>query len=105
MKKNDLFLLRRFAARIRETFVNPQIWAFGSRVRGTAVSESDLDVCVVLDNCNSLARALVSEIAWEVGFDAEVVISTIVFTREEFENGPPSASPLVQAIRLEGIAA
>ena len=50
-------------------------------------------------------RALVSEIAWEAGFDAGVVISTIVFTREEFENGPPSASPLVQAIRLEGIAA
>ena len=105
MDKNDLLLLRRFSAKIKDAFANPQIWAFGSRVRGTAVPESDLDICVVLDNFNSMDRALVSEIAWEAGFDAGVVISTIVFTREEFENGPPSASPLVQAIRLEGIAA
>ena len=105
MDKNDLLLLRRFSAKIKDAFANPQIWAFGSRVRGTAVPESDLDICVVLDNFNSMDRALVSEIAWEAGFDAGVVISTIVFTREEFENGPPSASRLVQAIRLEGIAA
>jgi hypothetical protein len=45
------------------------------------------------------------DIAWEVGFENDIVISTVTFSREEFENGPCSASPLVRNILKEGVAA
>ena len=44
-------LLRRFQMRylprIRKAFAPEEVWAFGSRVRGDAMEESDLDVLIV----------------------------------------------------------
>ena len=45
------------------------------------------------------------DIAWQIGFDNGIVISTVTFSRDEFEKGPLSESPLVQSILLEGLAA
>ena len=59
-------------------------------------AESDLDVCVVLDALGPESRLRISDIAWEIGFAAGIVISTVVFEREQFENGPYSVSPLVR---------
>jgi hypothetical protein len=45
------------------------------------------------------------EVAWEVGFENERVITTIVIEADQFENGPMSESTLVANIMREGIAA
>jgi hypothetical protein len=45
------------------------------------------------------------EIAWQVGFENDVVISTVTYSKEEFEDGPCSESGLVQNILGYGIAA
>ena len=64
-----------------------------------------MDICVVLEQMDANIRAIISDIAWEVGFEREVVISTVVFSKEMFEHGRCSASSLVRTIREEGIAA
>jgi len=104
MKETDWNVLRQFAKRARALDPAASIWAFGSRTRGTADAESDLDVCVVLEHLTPHIREKVSDIAWEVGFENEVLVSTTVFSREMFERGPFSVSPLVRTILREGVA-
>ncbi len=92
-----------FAARVREQLPDAHIWAYGSRVRGDATPESDLDVCVVVERLDEAVREQISHAAWEVGFERGMVITTVAYSREEFEEGPCAESPLVLTVLEEGL--
>ena len=104
MTNRDQQVLQEFARRVRLRFPDARSWAFGSRVRGDAVPESDLDVCVVVDRLDDERDRGIIGIAWEVGFAHDVVISTVTFSREEFTAGPLAASPIVTSIVHDGVA-
>lgn len=81
-----------------------QIILFGSRARGDADDESDMDLLVVLDQpVNRETRKVVSECTWQAGFDVGIVVTAILFTRDEWESGPEYYSPLAQAVRTDGV--
>ena len=105
MKAKDYNILKEFAVRIRTRYPESQIWAFGSRARGTEDVDSDLDVCVVLNLLNREARAFIRQVAWEISYRSGIVITTVKYSVNAFSNGPSSASPLVHTILKEGIAA
>lgn len=105
MREEQRNILRKFAKKVRNKYPTARIWAFGSYARETATAESDLDICVVLPQMHAEDRLTVSDIAWEVGFECDLHISTIVVSDRDFEHGPLSASPLLEAVRSEGIAA
>jgi uncharacterized protein len=105
MVDRDRQILDLFAARVQERFPGADIWAFGSRVRGDATWESDLDVCVVVDQLASADRHVLWEMAWEIGFEHDMLISAVPFSKDEFESGPCSESTLVLNILREGIPA
>jgi predicted nucleotidyltransferase len=75
---------------------------FGSRARGDAAEDSDLDVFIELEDVTPSFRRRISDIAWEVGFARDRVISTIVATREQLA-GALGASPLLRDIRQHGV--
>jgi predicted nucleotidyltransferase len=58
MSERDRSILELFAARVRECFPEARIWAFGSRARGEATWESDLDVCVVVEDLTNEVREI-----------------------------------------------
>jgi predicted nucleotidyltransferase len=105
MQDRDRRILSVFAERVRAVFPAARIWAFGSRTHGEFSEDSDLDVCLVLDHLDASTRRRISDIAWEIGFEQDVLISTVVFEARQFEQGACSVSPLVKSIRTEGIAA
>src|SRR6266511_3696471 len=76
---------------------------FGSRARGDAQPDSDLDVLVLVEHITPALRKTISHCAWEVGFEAGVLIQTVVMTRQEAELGPEQSSLLMLAVREEGI--
>jgi predicted nucleotidyltransferase len=80
-----------------------QVCVFGSRARGDATVGSDLDIFLVLDHIDADLREKISEVAWEVGFENDVLLSTLVVTAEELERGPMGVSPIVRQIEKEGV--
>ncbi|PSN11568.1 nucleotidyltransferase domain-containing protein [filamentous cyanobacterium CCT1] len=105
LSTSDQQILAKFASKIRGQFPSASIWAFGSRARGSAQPDSDLDICVVVDTLDRTTWKAISDIAWEVGFYHDVVITTVKYSRQQFESSPYTASPLVHNILAEGIAA
>lgn len=75
---------------------------FGSRARGDAMEDSDMDVFIEVENLDKDLKERVQDAAWEVGFENFMVISPLIFTRDELENSPLRSSPIVRVIKEEG---
>ena len=75
---------------------------FGSRARGDAMEDSDMDVFIEVENLDKGLKERVQDAAWEVGFENFMVISPLIFTRDELENSPLRSSPIVRVIKEEG---
>jgi len=75
---------------------------FGSRARGNAMEDSDMDVFIEVENMDKDLKKRVQDAAWEVGFENFMVISPLIFTRDELENSPLRSSPIVRVIKEEG---
>lgn len=105
MTPEDRRILDLFAARVRQVAPAARIWAFGPRARGDAAPDSDLDICVVVPALTTDLRRDIRAAAWELGFEHERVLATVLVPEHEFESGPLSASTLVKNIHAEGIAA
>ena len=106
MEPTDQEAFADFAQRLRHLLPDVEVRAFGSRARGTADRDSDLDVCIVAEAVTAEVRETVYRIAWEVGLEHDcMLIAPILLSRDDFENGPMSASALVANIRRDGVAA
>jgi hypothetical protein len=77
---------------------------FGSRARGDADPEADLDVLVLVERLDYTLRRTISRCAWEVGFEAGVLIQSVAMTRDQAENGPEQSSLLMLAVKEEGVS-
>jgi predicted nucleotidyltransferase len=76
---------------------------FGSRARGDATPDSDLDVLVLVEHLTPGMRKTISHCAWEAGFEAGVLLQAVAMTREAAEYGPEQSSLLMLAVKEEGI--
>lgn len=103
LQERDRRIAREFRRRLAAVTPILDLRVFGSRARGDATDDSDLDVFVDLEESSPELRQRISEIAWEVGFEMDRVISTIVATRADLEDGPMGANPLVLSVEREGI--
>jgi len=105
LSERDHRILEQFASRLIERFTDARVWAFGSRARGDAEEDSDFDLCVVMDLMDKERETAIEHLAWEVGFENGVILTTVLYTREQFETGPRSKSPLTKSILREGVLA
>lgn len=103
LTKIDRQIAREFQNRLATIVPVLDLRVFGSRARGTAAPLADLDVFVEVETITPQLRERISEIAWEVGFERDRVISTLVTTREELEHGAMGANPLMLNIEREGV--
>ena len=104
MTPTEKIILERFRTLLQNRLQVYKLILFGSRARGDADPQSDLDVVVVLnDSIDAPAREYVSECAWEAGFEHGIVMVPMVYTQSEWEHGPERQSLFVQAVEAEGV--
>jgi phosphopantetheine adenylyltransferase len=105
MNSHDRKVLRRFRALLEEQVNLHALILFGSRARGDAEPDSDMDVVVVLGESSPRAERIASECAWQAGIENGVLVVPIVYSREEWEKGPERSSLLALAVEQDGIPA
>jgi predicted nucleotidyltransferase len=103
LSETDRQIVLEFQRRLAAIAPVLDLRVFGSRARGDAAPDSDLDVFIELEESSPELRQHISEIAWEVGFEMDRVISTVVTTRAELEQGAMGANPLVLNVEREGV--
>ena len=103
MKPKDYEIAKILKERLSEVVNLIDFRVFGSRARGDADDLSDMDVFLEVKLLDKELKEKISDIVWEVGFENFVVISPLIFTKDEIENSPIRSSPIVKNISKEGI--
>jgi predicted nucleotidyltransferase len=99
-----LKLAREVRSRLKKELNQPvTVIMYGSQARGDARKDSDIDLLVILPAVNPTVRGAVSDIAWEVGFEAGKMISTVPTTRERMKRY--AFLPFYQNVKREGVRA
>lgn len=103
LSQSDQVIAKQLKGKLGEITPVLQLVVYGSRARGDASPDSDMDVYIEVPEITPDLRRDISEIAWEVGFESGVIISTFVVTPNDIEEGPIGANPLVEIVKSEGI--
>lgn len=104
MKTRDKNIALELKNRLSREMEIIELRAFGSRVPETNDEYSDLDIYIQVPALTRDLKKKIHEISWEVGFENNMVISTLVFSRNEITNTPAKSSPIVKNIYKYGIA-
>ena len=76
---------------------------FGSKARGEAHSESDIDVMIEIADSNSEIEAQIYEVIFKINLQNDSFISAVIFSRKELQEGPLAESPLYKIVQKEGV--
>jgi predicted nucleotidyltransferase len=76
---------------------------FGSKARGNASPDSDIDVMIEIEDYNPSVESEIDDIVFEINLNFDCFISTIIFSKKELEEGPLSESPIYKIIQKEGV--
>jgi predicted nucleotidyltransferase len=100
----DIAIAQKVKQSITEKIPLYEVRLYGSRARGDASIDSDLDLYLETGPISREQRRLISDLVWEIGFENDVVISPLVIPQTEARNGAFSVTMLYQAIKNEGIS-
>jgi predicted nucleotidyltransferase len=100
---NNLEIAKEVKKRLSNEITILEFRLFGSRAKDTADWDSDMDLYIEADTLDKSKYYLIHDIAWEVGFENDIVISPIVITKDQLESTPFRATPIYQIIQKEGI--
>jgi predicted nucleotidyltransferase len=82
-----------------------KVVAFGSRVRGGTVEDSDLDLLILVDQKTSELEAKIEDVAYRVMWDHDFkpIISIKVFTEVGYRNSLREGFSFYKNIEREGV--
>lgn len=103
MKKTDRIIAEKLKKRISEKIPLLDLRIFGSRARGDQDEYSDMDVFLEVESLDRNQKETIYHLTWETGLKYGLVISPLIFTRNEIENSPLRSSPILMNIMREGI--
>ncbi len=104
MTDSDRKIALEMKRRLAESGVQThQVVVFGSRARGDAGPDSDLDLLIAVDEETPLVRDVIEDCAWDVGYENDIYVQPVIKERKDIEEGPERSSLFMMAVREEGI--
>jgi predicted nucleotidyltransferase len=88
---------------LRRSFRLVELRLFGSKARGDACPESDMDVLVVLEDYDWELKKAVYDLCYDIGMEHGILIAPILRSRAEYESPLRRATPFHQAVMREGV--
>lgn len=98
MQEKDHRILAKFKSLVSQKAKVLEIKVFGSRARGDATPESDLDVLVVVDYLDHAIERYISDCAWEAGFPEDVIVMPITISMDTLKNSPMRESVFIKNV-------
>ncbi len=98
LSRMDARIARQVKRRLLKVIPVKKLVVYGSRARGDASADSDLDLYVEIQSVTPDIRRKISEITWEVSLEAGIVISTMISSKQL------AGQPILKAIETDGIA-
>lgn len=103
LNENEKKAVEALQGKLKERFDVRGMRLFGSKVRGQAGPDSDVDIMIELRKRSPEIESEIDDITFEVNLKNDSFITTIVFGQDELENGPMKESPIYKIIQKEGI--
>ena len=103
LKPNEINALNDLKMTLNQQFQLVDFRLFGSKARGTADYDSDIDVMIELEELTPIYSEKVFDSIYDVNLRNNVFISAVLFGRKEFEEGPMSESPIFKSIERDGV--
>lgn len=100
---NEQAVLAKLKVALTEQFELVELRLFGSKARGDSHLESDIDVVVVLENCDWKTEYAVYDLCYDLSVDSGVVITPVVYSRSDYESPLRQATPFREAVVREGV--
>jgi len=108
MTEKDMKIISELKKRIPDDIRKhmKRLIVYGSRARGEAAEDSDLDAIVLLDEKNSAIEKELDEIAYSVmwDFDFKPIVSLKVFAEEQFRKAAEKGFSFYRYVEQEGIS-
>ena len=101
--ENERAALSKLKKALEERFNLIDFRVFGSKARGEATTESDVDVMIEIEDYNPLTESAIDEMVFKLNLEYDCFISAVIFGRRELEECPLGESPLYRVIEREGI--
>jgi len=80
-----------------------QIIIFGSRARGTATLDSDLDILLIIREGDWRLKEALATPGYDLAVGTDMVPSILVYTEQEWEDRRRLQAPFWQAVDRDGV--
>lgn len=103
----DRRLLDEFRERLNRDFggVVDAIVVFGSKARGEATKDSDLDILVLIEAGDWRLKDQIADVAYDLAIGTDVVPTVMVYTTSEWDYLARIGSTFRAAVEDDGVAA
>jgi predicted nucleotidyltransferase len=102
MNRIDRSIACSFKELVKQRVTPLDVRVFGSRARGDAAPDSDMDLFVVVEHATVDIERYISDCAWEAGFTRDVVIVPIVVGKDLLD-GSLGESVFIRNVYRDGV--